>query len=324
MSPELPAALKHGVDALLEGLSRKDIAQRAARLSASYRAGADSGRTIADKDDVIAYLLARLPATYAAVAYVVSEVCARAPAFSPRSLLDVGAGPGTASWAAVQAWPDLADVRMLDERRVFLDMAQTFAEKSGHLALANAALIERGLIPFGELPGSDLIVASYLLAELPDASIAEAAIALWNACSGILVLVEPGTPAGYRRILACRTALLAQAAAIVAPCPLAGACPIVPPDWCHFAQRLPRSRDHMIVKSAALPFEDEKFCYLVAARQGVTFAPAAARVLDAPRKGKAGIALKLCAEGAICTETVPRRNKQAYARHRNLRWGDAL
>ncbi len=324
MRPDLPAALKHGVDNLLEGRSRKDIAQLAARMSVSYRAGAGSRQTIADAGDVTAYLLARLPATYAAASCVFSEIAARAPAFAPRSLLDAGAGPGTASWAAVQAWPGLASVRLLDERRIFLDMAKRLAASSGHPALSHATPIERNLIPPGEFLPSDLVVASYLLAELPEMHVAATALALWTACSGMLIFVEPGTPAGYRRILATRTALLAQGAAIVAPCPHAEACPIAPPDWCHFVQRLPRSRDHMIAKSAELPFEDEKFCYLAVARRHISFTPAASRVLAPPAKGKPGIELKLCVDGAIRRETIFRRDKQAYARHRNARWGDAV
>ena len=37
-------------------------------------------------------------------------------------------------------------------------------------------------------------------------------------------------------------------------------------DWCHFSQRLARSRDHMLLKDASVPFEDERYSYVVATR----------------------------------------------------------
>ena len=52
------------------------------------------------------------------------------------------------------------------------------------------------------------------------------------------------------------------------------------PDWCHFTQRLPRSRAHKQIKGAELPFEDEKFSYVA-----LTRAPAARA--SRPRAGAA-------------------------------------
>ncbi len=49
-----------------------------------------------------AYMAARMPACYAAVFTVLQELRVRLPAFQPVSLLDFGAGPGTAIWAAQQ------------------------------------------------------------------------------------------------------------------------------------------------------------------------------------------------------------------------------
>lgn len=76
---------------------------------------------------------------------------------------------------------------------------------------------------------------------------------LWDrtADGGVLVLVEPGTPAGAAAIQRARTQLLEAAAAevaagrgdssaahVVAPCPHDGACPMEGrPSWCHFVQR---------------------------------------------------------------------------------------
>jgi hypothetical protein len=46
------------------------------------------------------YALGRLAASHAALARIFSELADRLPNFRPRALLDYGAGPGTAIWAA--------------------------------------------------------------------------------------------------------------------------------------------------------------------------------------------------------------------------------
>ena len=115
-------------------------------------------------------------------------------------------------------------------------------------------------------PGADLVVASYLVGELDRSRTSELAAMLWERTRDTLLVVEPGTPAGYARIIALRAQLIAQGAHVLAPCPHDKACPLVAPDWCHFAQRLPRSRDHMLMKDADVPFEDEKFSYVALSR----------------------------------------------------------
>lgn len=319
----LPPALQAAVNALLEGRARGPIAERSARMSDCYRGGGHSGAVIASDTDVLAYLLARLPATYAVVAAVLEEVRARCP-FEPKTFTDVGAGPGTASWAALDAWPALDRVAMIDSSAAFLDMARKLTAASPSKALANAETKLADVTRLSDLASSDVVIASYALAEVPATAVAVTAKALWKSCTGILVLVEPGTPAGYERIVACRTALLADGAKIIAPCPHAAPCPIVAPDWCHFSQRLPRSRDHMIVKAAHVPFEDEKFSYLAVARDHIPVERYEARVLAPPKKDKTGIALKLCANGAIQRRKFPSRDRAVLSRARNLRWGDSF
>src|SRR6202000_2264000 len=103
--------------------------------------------------------------------------------------------------------------------------------------------------------------------EMTGTQITALILAAWNRCSSALVIVEPGTPQGYRRILQARDLLLAREARILAPCPHQLPCPLAAPYWCHFAQRVPRSRDHRIVKSSTLAYEDEKFSYLIAVRK---------------------------------------------------------
>ena len=105
-SPDLPAELKAALDGKLRGFSRSDAAGRAATISKTYRGGGNSG-AIRTEADALAYALARMPATYAAVTASLNALAGIAPDFAPTSLLDVGAGPGTASWAAAEAFSTL-------------------------------------------------------------------------------------------------------------------------------------------------------------------------------------------------------------------------
>jgi len=323
MGPELPAALRGAIAQELEGVPRKGLADSTARTTAAYRAGKASAGVIRTAQDALAYALARLPATYAACAAALSEAARMAPDFRPVRLLDAGAGTAAASWAALEVWPGLADLTWLDSSPPFLDMASRLA-RDGPPALRSVDKRRADLTSGGDgWPRADLVVASYALAEIAPDRQAGVVGALWAACDGVLALVEPGTPAGYARILAARQALAAEGAELLAPCPHALACPLTAPDWCHFSVRLPRSRDHRIAKGAEVPFEDERFAYLIAARPTVAAQARSPRVLAPPRAAKPGITLKVCGPQGLEERFVGRRDKAAHAVARRLDWGDA-
>jgi len=320
---ELPSLLRAALERELEGVSRKALAERAARTSAAYRSGQGSAGVIRDVQDALAYALARLPATYAACLSVFREARLRAPGFTPRMLLDAGAGTAAASWAALEAWPDLAEISWLDASPVFLETAARLAGE-GPEPLRRAGRRRADLTCGGEAWGrADLVALSYALAEIAPERQAGVVADLWAACDGVLALIEPGTPAGFARLRTAREALAGAGAQILAPCPHDRACPIEGADWCHFSVRLPRSRDHKLAKAAEAPFEDEPFAYVLAARPGLG-APAGARVLGPPRAGKPGIELRLCAPDGLERRFVARRDKAAYAAARRRNWGDPL
>ncbi len=132
MSRGLPDALQDAIARFTENVPPKELAARAASLSERYRGGSGSHTAIADDRDVAAYLTTRLPATYAAMAAVLGAVKERAPQFAPAHVLDAGAGPGTASWAATESWPQLQSITMLDRNPHLLAAARTLANASPH------------------------------------------------------------------------------------------------------------------------------------------------------------------------------------------------
>ncbi len=319
-SPTLPAELKAALDAKLQGLSRNDIASRAALISKTYRDGGGSG-AIRSEADALAYALARMPATYAAVVASLNALCEIVPDFAPQSLLDVGAGPGTASWAAAATFPSLQSFALLDANDALRALALDLAKESTRLGDLKYRSGE-ALAALADMEAADLVIASYLICEFDDAQRPKLAERLWRKTRGTLLVVEPGTPAGYARIIALRQQLIASGAHVAAPCPHDGPCPLIAPDWCHFTQRLARSRAHKQVKGAELPFEDEKFSYLALARMPTALRPS--RVLAQPHLGKAEVTAKLCTSDGLRSERVPHRDKTAYARARRWRWGDAV
>jgi ribosomal protein RSM22 (predicted rRNA methylase) len=319
-APDLPAELKAALDARLQGVSRNAAAERAALISQTYRDGGGSS-AIRSEADALAYALARMPATYAAVTASLNALREIRPDFAPASLLDIGAGPGTAAWAAAAAFPSLTSFALLDANSALRALALDLGGDSTRLRKmtyrhgeARAALADS--------EAADLVIASYMVGEISDAERTTVAELMWAKTRETLLIVEPGTPAGYGRIIALRRQLIAAGANVAAPCPHDRECPLLTPDWCHFTQRLPRSRAHKQLKSAELPYEDEKFSYVA-----LTRAPAArhpARVIAQPVVTKVAVTARLCTDEGILNAGAARRQKAAYQRFKKIAWGDAI
>jgi len=318
--PDLPAELKSALDTRLHGLSRNDAAERSASISKTYRDGGGSG-AIRSEADALAYALARMPATYAAVTASLNALAEVTPGFAPKSLLDVGAGPGTASWAAAEAFSSLTAFALLDAnsalRALALDLASNSHRLRGMSYQQGEARAE-----LARAEAADLVVASYMIGEISEGERKTLAELMWAKTRDTLLVLEPGTPAGYARIIALRTQLIAAGAHVAAPCPHDGRCPLETPDWCHFTQRLPRSQAHRQLKSAELAYEDERFSYVALTRAPASQRPA--RVLAQPVVSKVEVTAKLCTPEGVVIAKVPRRAKADYARARRWRWGDAV
>jgi ribosomal protein RSM22 (predicted rRNA methylase) len=326
LPPDLPPGVKIALARLGHGVSRKAVGERAAAQSQHYRAGGGS-QCITTEGDALAYAFTRLPATYAAVTAVFNAMGETLPGFAPRTLLDIGAGPGTAAFAVVQAFDSLADIRLIDANAGLRKLALTLMAEADSAALRRAA--ESGAYRHGDALAlladakpADLVTASYAAGEIAAGDLARFTRLLWAATAGVLVIVMPGTPDGCATVLRMRADLTATGAHVAAPCPHGRPCPLQSPDWCHFAQRLPRSRDHLQVKGADAPFEDEKFSYVVVSRTPPR--PAAARVLAPPHVTKIAVTAKLCKTEGVVMDTAARRDPDSWRRFKSWRWGDGV
>jgi ribosomal protein RSM22 (predicted rRNA methylase) len=315
---ELPLELKTAIEEELAGGA--PVRDAATGLSARYRSGKpDATGFIADEHDAAAYAAARMPATYAAAYAALKEAAACLPGFGPVTLLDAGAGTGAVAWAAVAVWPELREITLLERDGNMAALGRRLAARSPASALRNGRWTQADLTGKWETAQANLATLCYALGELPEDKQLHVVMRLWNAAQ-TLVIVEPGTKAGFERILRTRKALLDSGAHIAAPCPGGVPCPEAQ-GWCHFSARVARSRLHRQAKGAELAYEDEKYSYLVVTKAECS--PCAARVLRHPKILKGYVELELCTLEGRRDITVSKRMGEDYRRARDFKWGDA-
>jgi ribosomal protein RSM22 (predicted rRNA methylase) len=312
------ASLRAALAALLDGLPPNRAAQAVERLIANYRGTTPTDAPVLrDRSDVAAYAAYRMPATFEAVRAALYALRDAAPDWAPGTHTDVGGGTGAASWAVAEAWEEGPP------RTTVLDWAEPALALGRELAagIVDAEWRRERIGSALSLADTDLVTVSYVLKELTEADrtalVTEAARA-----AQAVVIVEPGTPDGYERIIAARTLLIDAGFTVAAPCPHSGACPIVPgTDWCHFSARVSRSSLHRKVKGGSLPYEDEKYAYVAAVRFPAT--PTTGRVVRRPQIRKGQVLLELCAPEGLGRETVTKRHGPLYKQARDAEWGDS-
>jgi ribosomal protein RSM22 (predicted rRNA methylase) len=319
---ELPADLRDVLDAALAGMSARELSGSVDALIERYRIDEPAAEPILARSvDVVAYAAYRMPATFAAVRAALTHVALAVPTFAPKTQLDLGGGTGAAAWAASDVFPGLVALEVVDRAPAALALGRRLGLGSARPTLRSATWRQQTWP--AELAPSDLVTVSYVLGELTDADQAELVSGAASVGAAVVV-VEPGTPAGYRRVLAARDRLLAAGLRVVAPCPHEAPCPIRGRrDWCHFAVRINRSALHRRIKGGELGYEDEKFSYVAAVRDGPP-SPTPGRILRHPLHRKGMVLLRVCAaNGTAIAETISKRQGDRYRAARDLAWGDA-
>ncbi|MEU8591262.1 small ribosomal subunit Rsm22 family protein [Streptomyces sp. NPDC048664] len=320
--PALPAdALRAALAGLLDGLPPRQAAQAVERLIANYRGTTPTDAPVLrDRADVAAYAAYRMPATFEAVRAALEAFADAVPHWSPAGHVDIGGGTGAATWAVSATWDGDRPVTVLDWAEPALALGREIA--AANPALKTAEWRRSRIGAALSLESTDLVTVSYVLGELTEEDRAAVVDAAAGA-AGTVVVVEPGTPGGYARVIEARDRLIAAGFRVAAPCPHSAACPIVPgEDWCHFSARVSRSSLHRQVKGGSLAYEDEKFSYVAATR--LPAVPAPTRIVRKPQIRKGLVLLDLCApDETLRRETVTKRHGSLYRAARDTSWGAA-
>jgi ribosomal protein RSM22 (predicted rRNA methylase) len=322
----LPDNLRNALTEELAGIPSKGVAEAVAQLSQRYRSSqtASQGTYVHSEADVVAYAAYRLPATFAAVSAALTAVQKRRWGWHPQTLLDVGAGPGTAMWAASELWPALEKMTLLERDGAMMALGKRLAAHARTETVRKVSWEKVDLLGTWQCQAHELVVMAYVLSELPIAQHVAFVQKLWSCTTDTLVLVEPGTPTGFRHIRGVREHLIEAGGQVAAPCPHSRQCPIPENDWCHFAQRLARTSLHRQVKQGQLAYEDEKFSYVAISRTKDLLQPIAGRIIRHPQIRPGHITLEFCTPEGLKSEVATRKNKEAFREARDVKWGDTF
>ena len=187
---QLPIELQQAIETLAEGYGLKALKSARESISEDYRKGSSSSKGFKDPNQLFSYLVTRMPATFGACSQVFQEIAARLPEFSPKTFLDLGAGPGTASWAALDTFPSLTKLHLIERELDAIEIGKK-------LNLPNAEWYKASLEMPLPVAKADLAVLSYVFAETADLSIIDR---LLEGEVSLIAVIEPGTPVGFERI----------------------------------------------------------------------------------------------------------------------------
>src|SRR5947208_13235571 len=204
----LPAELTQAIERETVRFAPGELRRATEELSRRYCDEESRGsQLVVSPVERAAYLVTRLPATFAAVTMVLREARDRVPDFHPRSFLDLGAGPGTAAWAASEIFPEIERAMLVERDQATVATGKRLAASASHAALRLADWVAADLADFHAKENFDLVIVAYALGELKPSRRAAAVERAW-AAGKVLAIIEPGTPPGFATILGARTQLI--------------------------------------------------------------------------------------------------------------------
>lgn len=222
---QLPSSLQAAIESVTESLGLHQLIEAREELTKRYRQPKAGSQLMTTDSQRQSYVISRMPATYAALQSALKAVRERAD-LPIKSLLDLGVGPGTGMWAACDHFPEIETITLVEKDGALLALGKKLGQFSDQKVMHAAHWREGDLEQLKEIPPHDLVLLSYSIGELNQQKIEPLLDLCWKATKQLLLIVEPGTPAGFERIRLIRRQLIDRGAHLIAPCPHHLDCPM--------------------------------------------------------------------------------------------------
>ena len=229
------------------------------------------------------------------------------------SVVDFGGGPGTFLFA-LSKFRTLNKYTNVERSDAFIGIMNVLVEEFLSSSTTNTHVdsISCNYLKLGsqDVPTSDLCVFSYTLCERDNPLVCLSDLVEH---SNIVLIIEPGTPSGFKNIIQARDKLIEKGFGTIAPCTVSdGFCPLrdSESDWCHFVERVDRSRIQRHLKNGVLGYEYEKYSYLLMSKHPIH--TSGKRIISRPTYTKHRVSFDICAEIDSHIVVTKRENKNEF------------
>lgn len=283
---------------------------------------------INDYADTIAYLALRTPATYAQIFGSLLQISELAPFFKPKSVLDIGSGPGTGIWAAKTVWDSIEDATCIDKNEHLLVTGKEITNKANIIKNVTWKKWDSVKDDTLNLPMSDIVIVANVLNEMSDSQAKYLLDQAYNRCRFLMIIIEPGTSFGID-IIEKATRSFPNKIVLIAPY-INNNFVIDKKTWLHFSQRFIRPEFQRRIRKrmrtdplSASDWEETKYAYLAIGKLPVEN-KIWGKVVGPTLKQKGFLEIPILTKDSITKIKVLKRNKKQYTFAKNIKWGDIV
>ena len=316
---DIPQELKIAIENQLVGIKSNQIIENYQKISSRYRNNIGDGKIFVNKqEEALSYAISRMPSTYCAIYSALDHILKNCNE-KINTCYDIGAGTGAATWAVNQCI-HFEKCTCFEREQDMIDVGKKLMK--GVELLKQVDWKKFDILKDNFTEKADLIITSYMINELPEENKNEIIKKLWNITNKILLIIEPGTPAGFKNIVNAREMLLKEGANIIAPCSHQSECKIKEDDWCSFYVRVNRSGIQRLAKKGELGYEDEKFSYIAFSKTAIDNQKT--RILRHPQIYQGYVKIKVCTNHGIEEKIYSKKDGEIYKKIKKLNAGDII
>ncbi len=305
---KLPNEIENKIAKLINEINLKNISAKRQQLTSNYKTNSGQSKSLIDsKESGVLYSAVRMPATYAVLKTLVSDLKSEDYFDDVNSVIDVGSGTGAGYFAIKEELPNVS-IKLIERDNNMIYALEKLIDNAVEIEKHNILSVDTSQNK------ADLIMSSYCLSEMTDVDRGLAFKKMLEMTDKYLLLVDTGTPKVYEDYLKLAEIAKGCGAKVVAPCK-AEKCPLKN-DYCQFYARVERSKQLMAAKSGTLPYEDEKYFYLFIKKESVDggLTNNDERVIRRPVYKPNLVELTLCTSQGVIKKQFTKRDGELYKR----------
>lgn len=311
----LPEAVREKLNCLFVGMSKESLVSKREELTNKYKTNQAINKSVFEtKQDSLVYAISRMPATFAVLSSLLTDLFGQGKLNDISSIIDIGSGTGAGFFACKEIF-DNAEISLFERDK---NMIKVFDEFETGQVVKQFDLIKDEINE-----KADLVMSSYVFCELNEEGRRLALKKMLDSSNKYVLLVDTGTPRTYENFMKLKSLVYELGYTISAPCE-SQKCGLKN-DYCQFYARVERSGLMKMAKNAELSYEDEKYFYLLIEKLAeMQENSGERRVIRRPNTKTNFVELKLCTNGGVISQNVTKKDKELFKKARKIKINEIL